>query len=355
MKIAHLTSVHGAFDTRIFHKQCKSLARAGYDVHLVVVHDKDELRDGVSIKALHRMHGRFNRMIKTVWNTYRAACAIDADIYHLHDPELIPVGLALKWRNKIVIFDSHEDYPADIMSKGWIPIRIRKHVSRAFAALEKYAFPKFDAVVTVHEQIARRIGQFQPKIVTVHNFPVLDPAFIVASPRIPRFVWLGMLSPIRGSAQIDAALKLLDGAALDVIGPVSNLAPDNKEITILGTFPQAEAMQMASQYLAGLVTYLPEPNHVDALPNKLFEYMALGLPVIASNFPKWKLIIEDAGCGLLVDPTSPNDIAKALQWILDNKRKAIEMGLRGRATVLVKYSWISEEKVLLDLYKGFDK
>lgn len=355
MKIAHLTSVHGVFDTRIFHKQCKSLARAGYDTYLVVVHDKDERIDDVQIKAIGRAKGRIARMLGTVWKTYQSALRLNADVYHLHDPELIPVGLALKHRNKIVIFDSHEDYPADIMSKHWIPVPFRKYVSKAFSSLEKYALPKFDAVVTVHEQIATRLAKIQPNTVVVHNFPVIESEFNPVDHRLTKFVWLGLLSPIRGSVQIDAALKLVDNVELDVIGPVSKFDSIPGKVTLLGSFPQHKAMEIASRYLAGLVTYLPEPNHINALPNKLFEYMALGLPVIASDFPKWRKIIESAGCGLLVDPNSPEEIAQAMQWMLNNKDAAAEMGLRGREAVLEKYSWSSEEKTLLNLYDGFRK
>jgi glycosyltransferase involved in cell wall biosynthesis len=348
--------VHGPFDTRIFQKQCKSLARAGYDTHLVVVHDADQSIDGVQINAIARTsNNRLSRMLGTVWQVYQNALRLDADIYHLHDPELIPVGLALKRRNKIVIFDSHEDYPADIMSKPWIPLAMRKHVAQGFAALERYALPKFDAVVTVHQQIAERLAKIQPNTVIVHNFPIIEEGYTPVETRIPKFVWLGLLSPIRGCVQIDVALKMTAGAALDVIGPVSKFQPNAERVTLLGSFPQRKAMEIAANYLAGLVTYLPEPNHIDALPNKLFEYMSLGLPVIASDFPKWRKIVEGAGCGLLVDPNSPESIAGAMRWMVDNPDGAAEMGRRGRAAVLEKYSWASEEKVLLNLYAGFGK
>ena len=356
MKIAHLTSVHGPFDTRIFQKQCRSLARAGYDTHLVVVHDADQTIDGVQLNAIVRSSSnRLSRMLGTVRQVYQRALRLDADIYHLHDPELIPVGLALKRRNKIVIFDSHEDYPADIMSKPWIPLAMRKYVARTFAALERYALPKFDAVVTVHQQIAERLVKIQPSTVIVHNFPIIDESYVAAETHIPKFVWLGLLSPIRGCVQIDAALKMTEGAVLDVIGPISKFEPDPDKVNLLGSFPQRQAMEIASNYLAGLVTYLPEPNHIDALPNKLFEYMSLGLPVIASDFPKWRKIVEGAGCGLLVDPNSPESIAGAMRWLLDNPDKAAEMGRLGRMAVLEKYSWASEEKVLLNLYAELGK
>lgn len=355
MKVAHLTNGHPVFDTRVFHKQCKSLATEGYEVYLVVPHDKDEFVDGVHIKAINIPKSRFNRIIISTWHIYRVALSLDADIYHLHDPNLIPVGLALKRRNKIVIFDSHEDFPADMMSKEWIPGGMRKYVSIIYSYIEKYAFPKFDAIIAVHEQIYERIDKYQPKTFVVKNYPIIDLSFHVVEQRLPRFVWLGLLCPIRSSSQIDAAMKIQNNSRLDVIGTVLDFKPSSDNITLLGEFPHKEAMRIASNYLAGLITYLPAPNHVDAMPNKLFEYMAMGLPVIASNFPKWRTIIEDVGCGILVDPNSPQEIAQAMQWMLDNQREAFNMGMRGRDAVMHKYSWLSEEKTLLNIYKGFIK
>lgn len=355
MKVAHLTTGHPAFDTRVFYKQCTSLAAEGYDVYLVAPHNEDVFAEGVHIKAINTPKSRFNRMIISAWHIYKAALIIDANIYHLHDPSLIPIGLALKLKNKYVIFDSHEDFPADIMSKEWIPVGIRKYISIAYSNIEKYALPKFDAVVTVHEQIYSRIVKFQSNTFIVKNFPVIDTSFQVVEQRLPKFVWLGLMCPVRGCSQIDVAMKIQNNIALDVIGTVLNFKPSSDNITLLGFFSHQKAMRIASKYLAGVITYLPEPNHVDALPNKLFEYMALGLPVIASNFPKWREIVEDAGCGILVNPNSPQEIAKAMQWMFDNQIEAFKMGMRGRDAVIQKYSWLTEEKTLFKMYKGLIK
>jgi len=353
LKIAHLTSVHGPFDTRIFHKECISLAKAEYEVHLVVGATTSNHVDGVQIHGVTtKVGGRLKRMLSTVYRVYRKALEVDASIYHLHDPELIPIGLLLKRRGKIVIFDSHEDYPADIRSKKWIHPFFRRPISWAFSRLEHYAYPKLDAVVVVHEELANRISRIQPSTAIVHNFPVIDSQFHPKMQRNRRFLWLGMLNSIRGSAQIGTAITGIDNITLDVIGPIGGDIALGDRIRVLGSFPQHVAMEMAAYYLAGLVTYLPEPNHIDALPNKLFEYMALGLPVIASNFPKWRRIVEDSNCGLLVDPTKPSEIAEAMLWMYQNPEKALEMGLRGREAVLRKYSWESEEKMLLDTYRS---
>ena len=109
---------------------------------------------------------------------------------------------------------------------------------------------------------------------------------------------------------------------------------------------------MKSESLAGVVTFLALPNHVNAQPNKIFEYMAAGIPVIGSNFQLWKEIIENNDCGICVDPTKPKEIAKAIEFIQENPMKAKEMGKRGRKKVLDKYNWQPEGIKLVSVYNN---
>ncbi len=92
------------------------------------------------------------------------------------------------------------------------------------------------------------------------------------------------------------------------------------------------------------------PNHVDAQPNKMFEYMSAGIPVIASDFPLWREIIEGCGCGICVDPLDPKKIAEAIDYLVDNPEIARRMGENGRKAVYDRYNWDVEEKKLLALY-----
>ena len=120
-KVAHLTTVHTPFDVRIFHKECKSLSRAGYDVTLIVCHDKDEIREGIRIRGLPKSRGRLSRIMQGTWSMYREAVRQDADLYHFHDPELLLVGLLLRMRGKMVVYDAHEDVAADMAAKHYVP------------------------------------------------------------------------------------------------------------------------------------------------------------------------------------------------------------------------------------------
>jgi glycosyltransferase involved in cell wall biosynthesis len=355
MKIVHITTGHHPFDTRVFQKQCKSLAANGYLVNLVVPHDKDIFIDGVHISAIKNVKSRFDRIVISPWRALSVAIKINADVYHLHDPDLIPIGLILKLFKKKIIFDSHEDFPADILSKTWIPINLRKFVSKLYSIFERFSFSHFDSIITVHEQIHLRIVKYQPKTFIVKNYPILNNNVQLLKRRQSKFIWLGMLGPVRGCFQLDEAVSNNDNLMLDVIGTVLEFTPVSKNIKLLGGFNHQKAMQMAAGYLAGIVTYLPEPNHVEALPNKLFEYMSLGLPVIASNFPKWREIVEEAKCGILVNPNSPQEICEAMLWYLNNQEEALEMGLRGRDAVIKKYSWSTEEEILFDTYEALKK
>lgn len=133
-KIVHLSSAHPCFDIRIFVKECKTLAQQGYEVVLVVPHDQDEVVDEIKINSVAKPKGRRERMFKTALGVYRAALKEDADLYHFHDPELIPFGIMLRVRGKKVIYDVHEDLPRQILTKPWINPFLRRILSVCAAA-----------------------------------------------------------------------------------------------------------------------------------------------------------------------------------------------------------------------------
>jgi glycosyltransferase involved in cell wall biosynthesis len=102
----------------------------------------------------------------------------------------------------------------------------------------------------------------------------------------------------------------------------------------------------------GIVCFLPEPNNINFGPTKLFEYMVCGLPVVASHFPEWRSVVEGSGCGVCVDPTDPEDIARGIQTLGRDRDRLRAMGLRGRAAVLDRYNWESESRRLLAAYSA---
>jgi hypothetical protein len=174
IKVAHLSSVHALSGARILPKECKSLANAGYEVTFVLPHDEDGQLNGVKIKALPKPAGRLSRMTKTVWQVFREAARKKADVYHFHDPELIPVGLLLRILGKKVIYDIHEDLPKHILSKDYVPGGVRRPLAWLVERVENAASGHFSALVAATSAIAERFRALNCNTVVVHNFAVLD-------------------------------------------------------------------------------------------------------------------------------------------------------------------------------------
>jgi glycosyltransferase involved in cell wall biosynthesis len=154
---------------------------------------------------------------------------------------------------------------------------------------------------------------------------------------------------------LDARLFLASNAFPKDIEKELALDPGWPRIDNHGSLTRWEIVALLAQVRAGLVLFHPEPNHVPAMPHKLFEYMGAGIPVIASNFPAWREIVLENRCGILVDPLDPAAIAKAIEFILTHAQEAEQMGLRGRLAAKGKYNWQTEEQQLLEFYSGFQQ
>lgn len=364
LKVVHLTSVHIPFDTRIFYKECRSLVGAGYAVTLIAPYNWDEEQEGVRIRAVPKPKGRRERMTRSVWQAYRAALAEKADVYHFHDPELIPVGLLLKLRGRRVVYDVHEDLPKQILSKEWIPRPLRRLVAGMAWVAEKMASRAFDGIVAATPAIARRFSKH--RTVVVQNFPILNelvtPESVPYRNRPAKIVYVGGITAIRGIREMVQALSLLPeslNARLVLAGEFSppsleaevHSMPGWKRVEFLGWQDRASVARLLGEARVGLVILHPRPNYLDAWPVKLFEYMSAGIPVIASDFLLWREIVEREQCGLLVDPLDPKAIAKAIQWILEHHDEAEAMGRRGQKAVFERYNWDTEAAKLIALYR----
>ena len=361
--ICHITSVHSANDTRIFHKECKTLVNVGYAVTLVVQHETDEVINGVQIKGIKAPKSRKERMLKTASQVYKRALECDADIYHFHDPELIPVGLKLKRKGKKVIYDVHEDVPRQILSKHWIPAPLRKIVSWVVEKTENYAAKRFDYIVTATPYIRNRFLKINKHTVDVNNYPLMSEL------HIPEVNWdekeevvcyVGGIGQIRGINEMVEAIGMTDYYHLLLAGNFASSAERDsvinktgwERVIELGHVNRTEVREVLAKSIAGLVLFHPEPNHINAQPNKMFEYMSAGLPVIASNFPLWREIVEGNNCGICVDPLNVNEIADAMNWIFNNPYEAMKMGENGRRAVEDKYNWEQEAIKLRKIYEG---
>jgi glycosyltransferase involved in cell wall biosynthesis len=361
-KIAHLSSVHPRYDTRIFLKMCRSLLAAGHQVSLVVADGKgDEDKDGIRILDAGKSNGRLGRMLGATRRVSARALSLGADIYHLHDPELLPAGLQLKRHGKCVIYDAHEDLPLQILSKSYLHPVLRRPISAMTAQFERFACSRLDAVVTATPAIRNKFLDQGITAIDINNFPMLGEleAGVSWDSKAREVCYVGGIVAIRGIREVVAAMALCHSNARLNLG--GKFAEENVKREVLelsgwaavnehGFLSRTEMRSVLGRSMAGIVTFLPEPNHICAQPNKMFEYMSAGLPVIASNFPLWREIIEGNECGLCVDPAKPTAIAEAIDWLVENPARAREMGENGSRAVRERYNWDAEQGKLLALY-----
>ena len=366
-KVCIITTVHMLFDTRIFMKEAQSLVQAGLNVALIARHEKSEKIDGIKVVGFRGSCNRFYRMFFSTWKAFFLSIKEGANIYHFHDPELIVCGIGLKIFTKAkVIYDVHEDVPKEILGKEWLPNFLRKWIAHGVKWVEIFAARFLDAMVVATPSIAKR---FPPsKTTIVQNFPKADERSEKRNylERSKGIVYVGDIRVVRGAHEMVNAIELLrdvDDANLFMVGrftppslkDVLERHPGWKRVRFLGWQGENHVKEILKDSRIGLLIFHPLPNHIEAQPNKLFEYMAAGLPVVASDFPLWRKIISEGPCGLLVNPLDTQMIADAIKYLLDNPREAEEMGKRGRDMVLRKYRWEHEEKKLLSLYRGLLK
>jgi len=344
---------------------CCSLANYGYTVNLVVADGKgNEIKNGVLIiDAGAKSSGRLSRIVKTVKRVFEKAKELDADIYHLHDPELIPVGLKLKKLGKTVFFDAHEDFPKQLLGKPYLNKPAKLVLSKIFEYYERYVCSSFDAIVTATPFIREKFIKINPNTLDINNYPLLDELANACdwAQKNNEVAYVGGISKIRGIEELIAAMDFTQGVRLNLAGIFSETAVEEKVrncqgwslVTHLGFVNRQQVNALLAKSKAGLVTFLPSPNHIDAQPNKMFEYMSSGLPIITSNFTLWREIVEGNECGLCVDPMVPRAIGEAIQYLIDHPSEADQMGKNGRQAIEKKYNWSIEEQKLLKLYKEF--
>lgn len=363
MKIAHLTSAHPRYDTRIFLKMCSSLANHGHTVSLVVADGKkDEIRNEVRIFDVGASIGRLDRIRNVPGRVLSQALTLNADVYHLHDPELIPIGVKLKRLGHRVVFDSHEDVPKQMLSKPYLNKPALWFFSRAFLVYEALACAKLDGVIAATPYIRNKFLSINPNTVDINNFPMLGElaADVEWGDKQAEVCYVGSIAKIRGIAELCQAMGLVQtNTRLNLCGGFSETAfersvkgvPGWQRINEFGFLGRSGVRDVLSRSVAGLVTLHPVINYIDALPVKMFEYMSAGIPVIASDFPLWREIIQGNDCGLLVDPLDPAAIAKAIDYLMCNPAKAQLMGANGRKAVNERYNWAIEEQKMLAFYE----
>lgn len=371
-KVLILSTVHSVGDARIFHKEAKTLLKAGYDVSIIAQHAKNEIIEGIKIIALPKSKNRFQRIIFSPFRIIRLALKEKVDIYHFHDPELIPMGLISKLLHKKVIYDVHEDVSEQILSKDYIPNFIKKIVSVLFGLFEKSSSKKFDYIITVTNEIKNKFIKYNKNTIVVSNYTSFrfvenfkNKVIDLKQTNNVKIIFTGSIYNERGILEGLEAINLLRDLSIKFIlyGYISNnnFLKKLKKIDIFdsleygGVLPYVDIFKKLQEVDIGYICDYPLKRHMESLPVKMFEYMSVGLPIVASNFPNWRNIIEGDQCGLLVDPLVPKEIANAIKYLTLNPKVRKEMGENGRRAILEKYNWENEGKKLINIYSMITK
>jgi len=355
--VSHVSIRHNPFDTRIFLKECNTLSKNGYNVSYIVSHDSNVKKDNVQIVPLKKSNSKFYKVFKNIPAALSKCFETNSDIYHFHDPELIPIGLILKLKRKKVIYDAHEDHPKDVFEKLWpMPLKIITFIY--FSVLEKLASLFFDRIVAATPHISLKYPD--KKTILLRNFPILE--LIDKSKKIEIksdniiIIYQGGITKLRGVKQVIEALSMAnEKAQLLLFGKWESGFEEEcrglkgwKRTKYLGVIEQEKLYGYGKSADIGIINYLSSPNNDDSLPNKPFEYMACSLPIIMSDFPHWKEMFKD--CALFSNPEDPEGIANNIQILAKDKKLRKGMGQKGRALVEKEYNWEKESIKLIDMY-----
>ena len=360
-KVCHLTSVHPRYDTRIFIKECGGLAKNGYETHLVVADGKgDEIKYNIHIHDVGKQSGRFKRILLTPKEVFNQALSLQADIYHFHDPELMKIGKKLVRKGFKVIYDVHEDVPRQILNKSYIPTFLRKGISMLVERYENKIAAKLSGIVTATPFIKERFKEQNANVIAVQNFPILNEFSSDETIKKENGIcYIGSISQVRGilnmvdAMQYTKETKLFLGGSFETqeLHDKAKLSKGWENVVELGFLNREEVKNNLMKSIAGLVVLEPTISYLDSIPVKMFEYMAAGIPIIASDFKYWRELIEDVDCALFVDPQNPEAIGKAIRTLVENKKMALNMGQRGKSAVHQKFNWKNEETNLINFYK----
>lgn len=363
VKVCHMTSAHKRNDVRIFKKECISLSKCGYKVYLVVNDNLgDEIVDDVNIKSTGFVtNSRLQRIINSQHVIYEKALEIDAHIYHLHDPELLPIGYKLKKLGKKVIFDSHEFYVFQIKEKQYIPKLFRHLIAALYKTYETYVSKRIDAVII--PCTVEGVNVFERKsnkTVFINNVPKLEEFNQTGDKHKDNCVcYTGGLTHERGITNLvkacyRAKVKLI--LAGNITNEYRNQLEKMEEYSIVeykGILNRKEIVDLYELSNIGMCTLLNlgQYKKVDNFATKVYEYMIMGLPVIISKSNYVENILREYEFGIAVDPNNIEEISDAITYLLNNPDVAKSLGENGKKAVLERYNWSVEEKKLYELYQ----
>jgi len=365
-RVVHISTVHRALDPRIRLKQLSTIHQHGFEAHLVTADPQNYPdSDGVIIHQIARKEpGRWRRTFILGPRAIRQALKIPAAIYHIHDPELLPWAWFLLPRRVPVVYDVHEDYSLALHQKADLPPWMRKSGRNLIGKIEQLLSAPFQVVIA-EDCYKKRF----PQAKTILNYPQLEllqkgDGF---NPQSRRLLYTGNITIERGALNLARLVREVPDLEITMAGeckqPIARKLREEvgdaaDRLNLIGEgryipFAELQALYTEKTWLAGIVLMSDSEHYREKQLTKFFEYMAAGLPIVASDFPAWKKLIQDQGLGFCVDPEDSQSVADVAAWLKSNPEEARAMGERGRELVRTRYSWEKEGERLISHYREY--
>ncbi len=363
MKICHVTNVHPPFDGRIFHKMASSAALNGYDVTLVAPHDKEEIRNGVKIKPINKPKSRLNRMLSTI-KLRKLLLSIDADIYHFHDPELIPIMLSVHSFRRKVIYDIHEFNREAIRNKKWLPKILRLVLSKLTWEIEKLACRRFDCTISATEELSKVYEPYSNNNKYIWNYDFNKDIDINSKQENKDIdiIHVGLLVQER----LDFLLDVIDelnsrglyynwcfvGVPTDLYEKRYHSYDKKKRehIKIIGRIPFEDVRQYYLRSKIGINYHVLDSQLMVAMPLKIFEYMKQGLTVVTSNLPPINRFVKNNINGIIIKDNNIEEFADSIYRLIE-KGDFEKISKVNKLEILHNYNWESEAEKLMSIYE----
>ena len=364
LNICHVSLGHHPLDDRIYYKECLSLAKKYSNITLVAP-NKGSICESSNIKFSLFKETKYFQNIKTA---YLVAKEHDANIYHIHEFELLPLFLWLKIRyGKKIIYDAHESvyhyFLAFSRRPFWLiwPIAVIAHL------VERICSAFVNRIITVSPWLVDSFKNYNKKVSLICNFPLLEHFETKSFDKgiNPIILYTGQISPSRNIDLIVESMKevkkkfpnaklLLIGNSIcwfkgQLLGIIEKNNLENN-VKIKAAIPYNQIPQLMKSVSIGMGAMAPNKFLKPAIQVKVFEYMLCKLPVISARVPSTELFVEQNKCGILIDDVSKNSIADGIIRILENPGLATEMGENGYQAVQQKYNWQKMEDELLQIY-----
>jgi glycosyltransferase involved in cell wall biosynthesis len=367
-RVLHLSVVHKPDDPRIYERECRTLAAAGYEVMYMVPGAERGRDDAGVILAPLPERGRSTRFLSSVEIT-RALRALKPDVLHVHDPELLTLFPAAKALVPRLVYDMHEYVPEAVAGKPYIPATVRPAASQTTAVAQKSLAALGSGVVVVtHDQLAAlgrtpALRLVLPNYPRVERFEGAEPVpELVADPRL-KLIYVGSLSRARGCTMMLEVMQQVEpDEAVLYLGGTFNDPALEKEVRGLLAAGLADRVRLLGRippprlphYLATAdVVWVPsQPDRQyshPTIPTKLLEGMTMGLAALVSDMPGRGELVRLERCGLAVQPGVEGHL-RGLRRLLADRSELPAMGVRGRRAVERRYSWEAVQGDLVDFY-----